>query len=269
MKKISILFFCFLQLQSYAQELFTFTEPASNMPSRSMAIRINNRYFYHPSGSHQQYQLAPEFMLGISKKMMVYAETFFSTTSNRFNCNGLSLYAKYRAYSADNVHSHFRLGLYGRYTRVNVPIQQQAIDLNGFNSGWESGTVVTILNKRTALSANVSVLHALDNGQDKIFSTDNNSRNAMNTSLSVGRLMLPKEYKNFNQTNLNLMLETLAQVNVGNGRSYIDVAPVLQFILRSRVRVDFSYRMPVLQSLNRPMYNSFLLRMDYNFFNVW
>lgn len=269
MKKSFMLLMCFVAFHSQAQELFTYTEPASNMPAKSMALRLNNRYFYHRFGSHDQFQLAPEFMIGLSKRLMIHTETFFSDAEDRFRFNGVSLYAKYRAYSSDDVHSHFRIGFFGRYSQVNVPIQQQAIDFNGFNSGLEGGTVATMLHQRSAVSANVSLLHAIDNGNDKIFNADNRQRNAINTSLSVGRLMLPREYSSFNQTNLNLMIEMLAQVNTGNGSAFVDVAPVVQLIMKSRIRLDCSYRFPVVQSLDRNMSKGWLLRVDYNFFNVW
>jgi hypothetical protein len=269
MKSITTVLLSLSFLSARSQELFTYTEPASNMPSKSIALRVNNRYFYHPSGSHKQLQLAPELMVGFSKKLMMHAETFFSDVTGKLSYSGLSLYAKYRAYSVDDVHSHFRLGIYGRASFVNAPIQQQVIDLNGFNTGFEGGTVATLLNKRTAISANLSFIHTLDNGIENKWTFDDRERNAINTSLSFGRLMLPVEYKNYNQTNVNLMLEVLSQINAGNGRSFVDAAPVVQLIMKSRIRMDFSYRFPILQSADRMMSNGCLIRLDYNFFNVW
>jgi hypothetical protein len=65
------------------------------------------------------------------------------------------------------------------------------------------------------------------------------------------------------------MLEMLGQVNAGSGRSYLDAAPVVQLIVMSRMRIDGSYRFPVLNDLYRMSPRGFLIRVEYNFFNVY
>jgi len=42
--------------------------------------------------------------------------------------------------------------------------------------------------------------------------------------------MLLREYTSYNQTNMNLMLELLGQVNMNTGYSFFDIAPSVQFI---------------------------------------
>jgi hypothetical protein len=54
--------------------------------------------------------------------------------------------------------------------------------------------------------------------------------------------MLPKEYKDYRQTNLNLMIEFLSQVNTGSGKYYMDIAPSVQMIFNSQSRLDIGYR---------------------------
>ena len=61
--------------------------------------------------------------------------------------------------------------------------------------------------------------------------------------------MLPKEYKDYKQTNLNLMLEFLNQYNLGSGKYYIDIAPAAQLIINSVARVDVGYRHQLRSSL--------------------
>ena len=63
------------------------------------------------------------------------------------------------------------------------------------------------------------------------FINGNKNRHAANYTLLVGKLMLPKEYTSYKQTNMNLMLEVLGQVNLNTGYSFLDIAPSLQFIL--------------------------------------
>jgi len=61
------------------------------------------------------------------------------------------------------------------------------------------------------------------------------------------------------------MLELLGQTNLYKGDSYIDMAPSVQFIFNSRIRVDAGYRFAMLNNLNRHEQNSVLLRLEYNF----
>jgi hypothetical protein len=108
----------------------------------------------------------------------------------------------------------------------------------------------------------------LDNGKEK-FLYGNKSRNAVNYTLSFGKLMLPKEYTSFNQTNVNLMLEMLGQTNLNKGYTYIDIAPSVQFIFLSKMRVDVGYRHPLVTKLHRTTTKGVLLRLEYNIFNAY
>ncbi len=47
-----------------AQELFVFTEPASNMAAKSVGLRLNN-FLMNNNNSNFSYQLVPEVMIGI------------------------------------------------------------------------------------------------------------------------------------------------------------------------------------------------------------
>jgi hypothetical protein len=61
------------------------------------------------------------------------------------------------------------MAAYSRYSFNNSEIHQQEIDLYGHNSGWQTGAVATQLLHKVALSANLSYLHAMDNGSDNKF----------------------------------------------------------------------------------------------------
>ncbi len=219
--------------------------------------------------SGYKYQLAPEIMWGVSKKVMIHAEGFFSNRTDNFKAEGGALYFKYRFYSQDEVHSHFRIAAYARGAFNSNYIQQPAINLNGYNSGYEAGVVATKLINKLALSATSSLMHATDNTAGNKFQYDNGSRNAVAYSLSAGRLILPKAYINYQQTNLNAMVELLGQTNLQTGMSYIDMAPSIQFIFLSKMRLDLGYRFAVVNDLARNTQQGFLLRFEYNFFNAY
>ena len=121
---------------------------------------------------------------------------------------------------------------------------------------------------KVAISSSVSYERALDNNPDYKFpSTESNS--AVNYTLSVGKLMLPKVYKDYKQTNMNLMLELLGQRLNDNGKSYLDIAPSVQFIINSQARVDIGYRQELYSTMKRTAPNGIVLKFEYTFFNVF
>ena len=268
MRRLILLLFVFLSQAVTAQELFVFTEPASNMAAKSIALRMDNYLMHDINTKKTNYHLIPNLMWGVSKKLMIHAEAFFSDRNQNFVSEGGGIYAKYRFYSADDVHKHFRMAAFGKYSFNNSDIHQHAIDLNGHNSGYEGGLVATQLLNKVALSATASFLHATDNGKEK-FGYADKSRNAVNYTLSVGKLMLPKEYTSFKQVNVNLMVELLGQTNLNGGSSFLDVAPAVQFIFLSRIRFDAGYRYSLITNLSRTSPDGVLLRLEYNIFNVY
>jgi hypothetical protein len=269
MKIILMLACCFAMHAATAQELFTYSEPASNMPSKSFALRANNYLMQNKASGNYSYAFAPEIMLGVSKKLMFHAESFFGNDVSRFKFDGASVYAKYRFYSEDEVHTHFRMSLYGKAAVSNNAILQPAIDLAGRNSGAELGIVTTKLLNRLALSAGGSFVTAFNNAGSNKFPGGFPGKNAFSYNLAVGRLILPVEYKSYEQANVNIMLEMLGQTNTTTGHTFIDLAPSLQFILLSKIRLDAGYRFPVVTSLSRISERGFLMRIEYNFFSFF
>ncbi len=268
MKKIFIIVAIFTYTNVNGQELFVFTEPASNMAANSAGIRLSNAIMKDEHTGSTDYYLIPEIMAGISKKIMIHAQVFMSTREHKFTANGGSVYAKFRFFSADEVHQHFRVAAFGRYSFNNITIHQPAIDLMGRNSGYEAGLVATQLVNKIAVSASVSALHATKNGKEK-FLYGNENKNAVNYTFSVGKLMLPKEYVSYTQTNVNFMAEFLGQINTHTGQNFLDVAPSIQFIINSRLRIDAGYRLALVKSLYRSSLQSPVLKLEYNFYNVW
>lgn len=268
MKYIFLIFLLVNVRSLQAQELFVFTEPASNMAAKSIGLRLNNYWAKERGTSETNYHLIPEIMVGVSKKIMVHADAFLSNRNKNFVAEGGSLYAKYRFFSIDDVHSHLRLSAYGRYSFNKSDVHQPAIDLYGHNSGYEGGVIATQLIHKVAISMSTSFLHALDNGQEKFSYADKN-RNSLNYTLSLGKLMLPKEYVSYKQINVNLMAELLGQTNLATGNNYLDLAPSAQFIFGSRARVDIAYRFALVDKLQRTTPKAAFVRLEYNLFNAF
>ena len=55
---------------------------------------------------------------------------------------------------------------------------------------------------------------------------------------------------------------------VENGESFLDVAPVLQFIIKSKARLDITYRRQLFSTMYRTQANGIIINFQYSIFNV-
>jgi len=157
------------------------------------------------------------------------------------------------------------MAIWSRIAVNNADIHQEEIELNGHNSGIRLGLTGTQLLHKTALSSTVSYQKALSNFRNAF--TQDYSTDAVDYTFSIGQLMLPKQYKNFNQTNVNLMVEMLGQNHLENGESFLDIAPVIQFIIKSKARLDIAYRRQLYSTMYRTQPNGIIVNFQYNIFN--
>jgi len=266
-----------------AQELYVNTEPASNMPANSLGIRLTNKFFNMEHSGDVGMRFEPEVMWGVNKKLMLHVQGYASNMmQSSLRVEGGSIYAKYRFLSLDQQHAHFRMAAYVRGAVIDNPYypvmsagahamrpyDNKELDLEGATSGVNGGIIATQLLHKLALSTTLGYSRYMNNIKDNIPETF--SRNAVNYSLSAGYLVLPVKYKNFQQTNLNLYVELLGKTNTdAEGRgSYLDIAPAIQFIFNSTTRLDLSYRAELAGSMPRNTFNSFLIRVEHNIFNI-
>lgn len=266
MRYLSIVFLLFISLKINAQELFVVTEPASNAPAGSVSVRVGQSLLENQMGSGNVYNLSPEVTWGINKNLMVRASAYLNDMNNGLDLRGGGVYAKYRFFSVDDLQSHFRMAAFGRYSWNSSAIHQEPIDLMGMNTGFEAGLVATQLIKKVAISSSVSYGQAFDNNSYKF--PDNLGNNAVNYTFSIGRLMHPKRYTSYKQTNINTMLEFVGQTITENGRSYLDIVPSIQFILNSQARIDIAYKKELYNSMHRITSDGIFLKLEYTFFNV-
>jgi hypothetical protein len=267
MNKLLFGFLFLYCIEIKAQELFVFTEPASNMPANSIGLRIGQSLLKEQIKSGFNYHIMPEIMWGINKNLMVHASAFLSNRNNNLISEGGSFYAKYRFFSVDDLQSHFRLAAIGRYSFNKADIHQEEIETMGHNTGFETGIIATQLIKKLAISTSVSYEKATDNKPNYDYPLTQ-SNNATNYTLGFGKLVYPKKYVNFKQTNINLMVEFLGQILIKNKKSYFDVAPSIQFIINSQARIDFAYKQELYSSMLRSAPNGFYLKLEYTFFSI-
>ena len=267
MKNSLIMVLLFVLQKGNSQELFVVTDPASNVPANSLGVNIMQSTFKEKFESGYNYHFMPEVTYGINKNIMARGTAFISNRSNQLVTEGGSFLVKYRFFSADDLNSHFRMAAYGRYSFNNSDIHQEQIEILGHNSGFETGIIATKLINKLAISSSISFEKAMDNKPNYPF-PDAIGDNATNYTLSFGKLMYPKKYTSFKQTNINLMIEFVGQTINENGKSFLDVVPAVQFIFNSQARLDLAYRQELMSSMFRTAPNGFYLNLYYTFFNL-
>lgn len=253
--------------KSIAQELFVYSDPASNMPSKSIGFRATNWMMQEIKTNNINYHLIPEVMIGINHKLMFHAEAFLSNRDKSFVAEGGGAYLKYRFLSRDNVYRHFRMAAYSRISYNNSEVHQEELSTFGHNSGYQLGMIATKLLHKTALSANCYYEQAINNKSDADYSRPL-TQYAYNYMLSAGRLMLPKAYNSYKQTNINIMLELIGQIAPERNLHYVDIAPSIQFIFNSQTRLDIAWRKELYSNMYRTAPNGILLRVEHLVFNA-
>ena len=91
---------------------------------------------------------------------------------------------------------------------------------------------------------------------------------AMNYSISTGYLLLPRQYTDYRQLNVNLYFEMLAQQSLDRSGYYIDLAPALQFIIASNAKINLGYRFELKGDISRMAETSWLISFERTFLNA-
>lgn len=269
MKYIICLFLCLATAaESSSQELYVFTEPASNMPAGSLTPKISSWLSRNNGKTSQRY--SSELMFGFSKKFMLHAGTSFSNmVSGSIRWESVYLYGKYRFLSHDDLHKHFRMALFTDASYSRNPYHHDEISLQGDRSGIQLGLIATQLVNKLAVSGSFSHIQTFDESRKRkdIYSPERIYQ-AFNYSLSAGLLLLPREYKDFNQLNLNIYTELIGQQTLDRKTHYLDLAPAIQLLFNSNSKLNLGYRFQLSSNQSRNMRRSFLVSFEHTFFNA-
>jgi hypothetical protein len=130
-----------------------------------------------------------------------------------------------------------------------------------------TGIIATQLLHKIAFSFTGGYLRSMNNLQNSL--PDMQAKDAINYSFSTGYLFLPFHYTSYKQANLNLYVEFLGESNPATEENYLDIAPALQLILNSIVRIDFVYQKQLYGNLLRISNTLFSLRSEYNLLNAY
>lgn len=266
MKKIVLLLFLAGALSTgRGQELYPYTEPASNMPAKALAAKLNTNFGYFSGPLKQRY--TPEVQAGFNKYLMAHIGTTFSNMHTE-DLKWESVYAtlKYRFLSKDEVHKHFRMALFaeGGYSKNEASYDE--LNIFGDVSGLQAGLIATELVNKFAASATASYIHSLaPKGEHEHY---NPAEKALSYSLSAGYLVLPLEYTSYDQTNFNIYAELLGQKALDKDAYFVDLAPAIQLIFKSTAKLNVGYRFELGGNARRNMDNSLMVSFEYLFLNA-
>ena len=257
-----------IRLSVAAQELYVFSEPASNMPSKSISAKLTSRF---PDSKYNDYfkqRYTPEVMFGVNKNLMVHvASTFSDFYTPKVSWESVRGYAKWRFYSSDDVHQHFRMAAFVEGSYSESPFLYEDINLEGDNSGIQAGIIATQLVSKFAISATVSGIRVFAEQADHV-GHQGHSVSAVNYSLSAGYLLFPRNYTDYRQTNLNLYVEFLGMSTIDPGHTMIDIAPAIQLIFNSNTKLNFGARFQAKGEMLRVGENNYYISLERTFLNA-
>ena len=261
-----IFFILFLLIHNYilsAQELYINSEPASLIPKGTKVVRLTNSNIFL-DGSNimgsigNAFIVTPSLSYGISKKIMLSGSIQFANKpyeqdmTPNFGLNGFKIYSKQRILSTDKQKYHTRLSSFIKYSYHEDKFMKDNIDIDLQDSGFELGLIGTQLINKLAISITTAITR-ISNIDEKFtqgstVKWQTTNLNTFKNSISAGYLLFPRKYNSYKQTNFNLYVEYLTNTILNENfpvrydKFRSTFAPGIQFIIMSRSRLDFSYK---------------------------
>ncbi len=277
-----IFFILFLLIHTYiisAQELYINSEPASLIPKGTKVVRLTNSNIFLDGSNimgsiSNAFIVTPSLSYGLSKKIMVSGSFQFANKPYEqdmmpnFGFNGFKLYSKQRILTSDKDKYHTRLSSFIKYSYHENKFMKDILDLELQDTGFELGLIGTQLIKKLAISI-TSGFTRISNIDEKFtqgttVKWQKTNVNTFKNSISAGYLLFPRKYKSYRQTNFNIYLEYITNTIITKdfpsryNKFSSTLAPGIQFILLSRSRLDFSYKLR-----NGEMPEEFLIKLTY------
>ena len=277
-----IFFILFLLIHTYiisAQELYINSEPASLIPKGTKVVRLTNSNIFLDGSNimgsiSNAFIVTPSLSYGLSKKIMVSGSFQFANKPYEqdmmpnFGFNGFKLYSKQRILTTDKDKYHTRLSSFIKYSYHENKFMKDILDLELQDTGFELGLIGTQLIKKLAISI-TSGFTRISNIDEKFtqgttVKWQKTNVNTFKNSISAGYLLFPRKYKSYRQTNFNIYLEYITNTIITKdfpsryNKFTSTLAPGIQFILLSRSRLDFSYKLR-----NGEMPEEFLIKLTY------
>ena len=265
---VIVLILCF-PIMSAAQELYVFSEPASNMPARSVSFKLTGRYPNSTQNDYFKQRYVPEIMFGLSKNWMLHIGTSLSDYySTRVRPESIKGYLKWRFLSKDGVHKHFRMATFLELSHSRNDYLYDEFTLDGDLSGLQLGVIATQLVNRFAMSGTAGFMQGLTSTESHHGSHFQHLK-MLTYSASAGYLLFPKNYTSYKQTNLNLYLEFLGGAGLGHEHHYIDIAPAVQIIFNSTTKLNLGGRFQLSGNMVRVGEQTYQFSIEHTILNAF
>ena len=271
MRKFLPVIIMMIAVKGTSQELYPFTEPASNMPAKSISLKLSSMLGKGPHSERIMQRYMPEIMLGLNKNWMLHGSITFSDMHESYvYFESAKLYAKYRFYSNDEVHKHFRMAAFGSAIYSRNQLNYNEINMYGDQTAAQVGVIATQLWNKLAISGTVSLIEVFDKKRTDKILPQQYAFESLNYSLSAGYLVLPVDYKDYDQTNLNVYVELLGGRNLDwrYEKYFLDLAPSVQLIFKSTSKLNLGYRFQLTSDIYRNMKSSMMISYEYIFLNA-
>lgn len=268
-----LVFFCF---KLGAQELYVYSEPASNVPAKSLSFKYSGKWMNESELGHKHTTARhmAESSIGLGKFLMLRPALGLGNMYNNYPDQQLrfesaSLYAKLRVLSLDDIHKHFRAATFvkGIFSKNNL--QYEEITGDGDQTAIQGGLILTQLMHKLAISATGSLVEVLHADRWKDFAGQTfYGYQSFNYSLSTGYLLFPRKYKSYQQTNFNIYLELIGSKGLDRDYAFTDLAPAIQLILNSNAKINAGYRFQISGGAYRMGTSSLSISYERSFLNA-
>ena len=275
MKPVLLSFFLLIAAAARSQELYVFSDPASNVPANSISFKYAGKWVKEVSAVHEHVSSRHmlESSIGINKRLMLrpaitFSNMYIAYPDRRQVFESLSLYLKYRFLSIDEVHRHFRASFYWKGVFSRNPLNYDELTIDGDQSAAQLGIIATQLVNKLAVSATASLHQVLDGERFLKYGGPRRfGYQAFNYSVSGGYLLFPKKYKTYKQTNFNLYCEVLGGKGIDRKYDFVDIAPAFQLIFNSSSKLNVGYRFQLQANAYRMARNAAYLSFEKTFLN--
>jgi hypothetical protein len=234
-------------------------------------LNLTARYPDNRNNSYFLNRYTAQAIAGINKNLTVAVGGGFSNyyQVDKLGFDGVRAYGRYRFLSIDDVHKHFRMAAFAEGGLSSHSYVFDEMTLEGDNDGIRAGVIATQLYNRLAVSATTSYTKIFVKDATTHHDVLNHSSQMISYSLSAGYLLLPKEYTDYKQLNLNLYLELLGDKCIDNNQYMVDLAPAVQFIFNSNTKINLGTRVQLKSNMLRVGQRTIEVGLERTILNVW
>ncbi len=271
LRNFLIILFLITATYSFSQELYIVSHPAANLAKNRIEFRNNIMSYSNFKYYHNSFALN----YGLLGNLTIYNDVYYTLDKGYDFFGNYEFAARYRFLDSDKRNYHIRAAY---QTGVLIPVNAQPIVQDAVEYELHPGHKVKFYNFVNDITVPSVDFHTTDNYTIKndiivtnlikkfavtgemgfninVPKSDFKFGNYFDWSLSFGYLLLPRQYKGYDDINVNLYLENKAYYFMKNkflgseitnsGGFRVDSYLGIQSIFLSSIMLELSYKIPV------------------------